>query len=120
MQHFSGGWVYWEGANEPNAHITPYVLRSLLKFQELGEDIPQDVFTNGLNYIVNNQTEYTKDQDDLAEAVWTLALLKDTHALMWWSQIDTMKLSRHGYVAYAYAAQKLGKYTPEIEQKLID
>ena len=119
MQHFSGWWVYWEGADEPNAHITPYVLRALLKFQELGEDIPQDVFTNGLNYIVNNQAEYAKDQDDLAEAVWTLALLKDTHALMWWSQIDTARLSRHGYVAYAYAAHKLGKYTPEIEKKML-
>lgn len=68
---------------------------------------------------MNNQAEYAKDQDDLAEAVWTLALLKDTHALMWWSQIDTARLSRHGYVAYAYAAHKLGKYTPEIEKKML-
>ena len=37
---------------------------------------------------------------------------------MWWSRIDTKRLSRHGYVAYAYAAQKLGKYTPDIEKRL--
>ena len=119
MQHFSGWWVYWEGADEPNAHITPYVLRSLLKFQELGEDISQDVFTNGLNYIVNNEAEYAKNADDLAEATWTLALFKDTHALMWWNQIDTNRLTRHGYIAYSYAAQKLWKYTPDMEKKMI-
>jgi hypothetical protein len=37
---------------------------------------------------------------------------------MWWMKIDTSRLSRHGYIAYAYAAQKLGKYTPDIEKAL--
>jgi alpha-2-macroglobulin len=119
MQHFGGGWVYWEWSPEANAHITPYVLRSLLKFQELGETIPQEVFTNGINYIINNEWEYSANPDDYAEAVWTLATLKDTRALIWWSKIDPTRLSRHGYVAYAYAAQKLGKYTREIEKSLI-
>jgi len=30
-----------------------------------------------------------------------------------------MKLSRHGYLAYAYAAQKLGKYTGDIDKLLV-
>lgn len=38
---------------------------------------------------------------------------------MWWSRIDISKLSRHGYIAYAYTAQKLGKFTPEIEKKVM-
>ena len=118
MQHLSGGWVYWEWSDEPNIHITPYVLRSLLKFQELGEDIPQEVFNNWLNYIVNNEAEYRKNADDFAESVWTLATLKDSHALMWWSSVEVQKLSRHGYLAYVYAAHKLGKYTPDMEQTL--
>ena len=99
-------------------HITPYVLRSLLRFQSLGESIPQEVFTNGLSYIASNDTEYISSPDDAAEATWTLATFKDERALMWWSRIDTKRLSRHGYVAYAYAAQKLGKYSPDIEKKL--
>jgi uncharacterized protein YfaS (alpha-2-macroglobulin family) len=118
MQYFNGWWVYWEGADEANAHITPYVLRSLLEFQALGEIIPQEVYTNGINYIINNEGEYSANPDDYAEAVWTLAALKDTRALMWWTKIDTSRLSRHGYIAYAYAALKLGKYTPSIEKAL--
>jgi uncharacterized protein YfaS (alpha-2-macroglobulin family) len=107
MQHFSGGWVYWEGATEANLHITPYVLRALQKFQELGESIPKEVYENGISYITNNALEYKKNADDFAEATWTLASLRDPRALQWWSEIDTKALSRHGYLAYAYTAQKL-------------
>jgi uncharacterized protein YfaS (alpha-2-macroglobulin family) len=35
MQHYSGGWTYWEGQNEAESHITPYVLRSLITFRNL-------------------------------------------------------------------------------------
>jgi hypothetical protein len=38
---------------------------------------------------------------------------------MWWSKIDVSRLSRHGYIAYAYAAVKLGKYTPDIEKNIL-
>jgi hypothetical protein len=69
--------------------------------------IPNETYTNGVNYIINNESEYRKNPDDLAEAVWTLASLRDTRALAWWTQMDTRNLSRHGYLAYAYAAQKL-------------
>lgn len=37
---------------------------------------------------------------------------------MWWSSVEVQKLSRHGYLAYVYAAHKLGKYTPDMEQTL--
>jgi hypothetical protein len=117
MQHYSGGWVYWEGAIEADAHITPYVLRMLLR--SLGELVGQDVFQNGINYIINNESLYFADADSSAEATWTLALLRDERALLWWNRIDVSKLSRHGYLAYVYAAEKLGKYTPLIEETLI-
>jgi hypothetical protein len=35
-------------------------------------------------------------------------------------KIDVSRLSRHGYLAYAYAAEKLGKYTPDIEKTLMN
>jgi hypothetical protein len=54
--------------------------------------------------------------DTYAEAVWTLALLKNENALAWYNKIDTSKLSRHGYIAYLWASQKLGKYTLEKEK----
>lgn len=118
MQHFSGGWTYWEWATEANIHITPYVLRSLQKFQELWEYIPQAVYENGIWYIILNESEYKKNPDDFAEAVWTLASFRDPRAAQWWSEIDIKRLSRHWYVAYAYAAQKLGKYTESIDTTL--
>ena len=58
--------------------------------------------------------------DSYAEAAWTLALLKDDNALTWWNKIDTSKLSRHGYIAYLWASQKLGKYLLENEKVFIN
>lgn len=57
--------------------------------------------------------------DSYAEAVWTLALLKNENAESWWNKIDTSKLSRHGYIAYLWASQKLGKYSLENEKTFI-
>jgi hypothetical protein len=71
-----------------------------------------------VNYIINNESEYRKNPDDLAEAIWTLASLKDSRALSWWTQIDPKTLSRHGYLAYSYAAQQLGKYSTTIDATL--
>ncbi len=39
MQQF-GGWKYWETDTEINTHVTPYVLRSLYIFRDLGVEIP--------------------------------------------------------------------------------
>lgn len=90
-----------------------------MKWKELGDVIPSQVFDNGVNYIIANESLYRQNMDDFAEAIWTLAILKDSHALLWYTSIDPAKLSRHGYVAYAYASAKLSRYTPDIEKKLI-
>ncbi len=55
MQHYTGGWTYWEGETNPNAHITPYVLRSLVSFRDLGQNVPQEALDAGVNYIINNE-----------------------------------------------------------------
>jgi alpha-2-macroglobulin len=116
MQHLSWGWTYWEGATDPEPRITPYVLRTLLSFREMGETIPDMVLTQGVSYILTNEWEYNKSADTYADAVWTLALLRDPSALSWWEKIDVSKLSRHGYISYMYAAQKLGKYSLDMEK----
>lgn len=118
MQHPSGGWVYWEWDDSPNAHITPYVLRSLKAFRDLGQDIPEEVFANGVNSIINNPSEYTNDENLSAEVAWTLSLLKDARALDWWKKIDPNKLDRHGFLAYAYSAKLLDILTPQITRNL--
>ncbi len=111
MQHYSGGWEYWEGDGDANIHITPYVLRSLIALRNLGETIPDTVIEKGAQYILTNLSTYQADPDNLAEALWTLALIgKKTEALSALKDIDTSKLSRHGYLAYAYTAHLLDIY----------
>jgi uncharacterized protein YfaS (alpha-2-macroglobulin family) len=53
MQDVSGGWKYWENDTMVNAHVTPYVIRSLYEFRKLGISIPESVFISGLDYIAN-------------------------------------------------------------------
>lgn len=36
MQLPSGGFTYWQGDQTENAHITPYVIRSLLVMRDAG------------------------------------------------------------------------------------
>ena len=108
MQYYDGGWVYWEGLDQSESHITPYVLRSLLLFRELGYTIPESVFDAGSAYIINMLPSYRENVDNLTEAIWTLALLGRTpEALEAWKSIDPKSLSRHGYLIYAYTADEL-------------
>ena len=119
MQHYSGGWIYWEGDIDANSHITPYVLRSLMTFRNLGQIIPDAVFVNGTNYLLANLSTYQSDPDMLAEVTWTLAVLsKKQEATTAWKSLDPKKLSRHGLLAYAYAAHLLDLYTPDLAFRL--
>lgn len=115
MQHYSGGWTYWEGDMEASSHVTPYVLRTLISFRNLGQTIPDEVLDNGANYIVSNIATYRSSEDDFSEAIWALALVghKD-EALELWKNVDTKKLTRHGYIAYASSARILGTYSDTI------
>lgn len=117
MQHPSGGWVYWEGGSEPDMHITPYVLRSLLAFRELGVKIPEATLEAGRNYL-ENTTPLSYDPNLLAETAWTLAELQSPVALLRFAEIDPVTLNRHAYLSYAFAAGKLGKLTPDIKTAL--
>ncbi len=50
MQQF-GGWKYWETDTEINTHVTPYVLRSLFVFKDLGVDIPATSIESAIKYV---------------------------------------------------------------------
>lgn len=118
MQHYSGGWKYWETDTDANIAITPYVIRSLLAFRELGVTIPQATLDAGTSYIIANESTYANDPNAYAEATWTLASTKNEQAHEWWKRIDPNRLSSHGYLAYTYAAHELGRLTPQIEKNL--
>lgn len=121
MQQF-GGWKYWESDTEINTHVTPYVLRSLYIFRDLWVNIPQASIDAGIKYVedmVDYRADlYTNDPDFAAEIFWTLAMGKSQHVKIIEKSIDPKKLSRHGYLAYAYGLQILGKYTTETDKIL--
>lgn len=118
MQHYTGGWTYWEGDATPNTHITPFVLRSLISFRKVGQVVPQEAIDAGVSYIITNEEAYKTDANIEAEVAWTLAILKHEQALSFWNMIDPKKLDRHGYLAYANASHLLGKLTPQIQKEL--
>ncbi len=121
MQQF-WGWKYWETDIEIHPHVTPYVVRSLLIFRDLGVDIPQSSIDAGVKYIedmVNfRQDLYQNDWDFAAEIFYTLARTKSNYAKIIEKAFEPDKLSRHGYLMYAYGLQILDRLSPTVESKL--
>lgn len=111
MQDPSGGWRYWETDNSVNAHVTPYVIRSLYEFRNLWVRIPDTVFVNGLEFIANTASfdnangindggSADNDPDLQAEIFATLAQGKHPKSQEVKKNINLQKLSRHGYLMY--------------------
>ena len=123
MQYFSGGWKYWEDDDFANDHVTPYVVRSLFTFRDLGVDIPQASIDSGIAFIIglldNGSSDFEADPDFRAEVFWTLARAKNDRAKILQKVIDPSKLSRHGYLAYAYGLHYLGQYSDTIDKRLV-
>jgi uncharacterized protein YfaS (alpha-2-macroglobulin family) len=102
MQDISGGWRYWENDSMVNEHITPYVIRSLYEFRNLGIAIPEESINRGLEFIANTPiSEGQLDQmDQRAEIFATLAKGKHQKTQEIQKSIDIQRLSRHGYLIY--------------------
>jgi uncharacterized protein YfaS (alpha-2-macroglobulin family) len=131
MQDASGGWKYWENDTMVNAHVTPYVIRSLYEFRKLGVSIADSVFTTGLDYIANTASfantngindggSSDRDADLQAEIFATLAEGKHPRTQDLLAQIDTRQLSRHGYLIYSLGLSYLGKFDATAKKNLAD
>lgn len=122
MQHYSWGWKYWEQDDFVSDHVTPYVIRSLYLLQDLGFQVPQDSLNNGVSFITslidNGSSLFESDPDFRAEVFWTLSRAKNERALILQKAIDPKKLSRHGYLAYAYWLHYAWKYSDETHKQL--
>ncbi|NRH21094.1 hypothetical protein HOO68_03555 [Candidatus Gracilibacteria bacterium] len=129
MQDPSGGWRYWETDTNVNAHVTPYVIRSLYEFKNLGVRIPDIVFTNGLEFIANtasfdntngiNDGGSASDDNDLqAEIFATLSQGKHPKSQEIKKNIDLKKLSRHGYLMYHLGLFYEGKFDENTKKNL--
>ena len=130
MQDASGGWKYWENDTSPNAHITPYVIRSLYEFRKLGVQIPDEVISRGLEYIANSAISVTstpsvdasvssyQDMDSLSEIFATLARANHPRTKEIQKYIDTSKLSRHGHLMYSVGLASLGQLDDTTKQSL--
>ncbi len=97
-------------------------MRSLFLFQELGVTIPKSSLDAGVKYIedmVDYRADlYQNDPDFAAEIFWTLSKAKSKHADIIKKMIDEKKLTRHGYLAYAYGLHTLSGYTLGVDKKL--
>jgi uncharacterized protein YfaS (alpha-2-macroglobulin family) len=112
MQDISGGWYYWEGDTNVNAHVTPYVIRSLYEFRKLGINIPEDSLKRGLEFIanINIGDEQLDQMDQRAEVFATLAIWKHPKAQEIQKTINISKLSRHGYLIYHVGLESSWKF----------
>lgn len=129
MQDSSGGWRYWETDTSVNAHVTPYVIRSLYEFRNIWVKIPDEVFTNGMEFIANtvsfdnnngiNDGGSSAENNDLqAEIFATLAQGKHPKAQEIQKNIDLKKLSRHGYLMYHLGLFYQGKFDDTAKKNL--
>jgi uncharacterized protein YfaS (alpha-2-macroglobulin family) len=109
MQDENGWWKYWESDRNTNSYVTPYVIRSLYEFRRLWVQIPDDVFVRGMDFIINHGNIVRNDWDNQAEIFATLAQGKHAKAWEFWKSIDTTKLSRHGYLMYAFGLSHMNQ-----------
>jgi uncharacterized protein YfaS (alpha-2-macroglobulin family) len=114
-----GGWKYWESDSEIHPYVTPYVVRSLFTFRDLGVDIPQASLDAWIQYVadmtIHRSDLFVADPDFRAEVFMTLARAHHDIISEFQKKIDPTKLSRHGYLSYIYGLHYLGKVTPEQE-----
>lgn len=122
MQHYSGGWKYWEQDDYANNHVTPYIVRSLFILRDLGVEVPDQALNNGINFILtlldSDESVFGSDPDFRAEVFWTLTRAKSERAASVLKLIEPSKLSRHGYLAYAYGLHYLGNYSDTTNAEL--
>ncbi len=128
-------WKYWEDDTYINEHVTPYVIRSLYLFREMGVDVPQASIDAWLQYIVDKidyQSEYFRDDGDyFAEVFATLARAWHARTESLIPRLDAYvrdfynpssknkKITRHGVLMYAVWLQSLGKLPEADYQKIV-
>ncbi|NJP07600.1 MAG: alpha-2-macroglobulin [Chloroflexaceae bacterium] len=104
QQRGDGGWGWWPGATESNPHISAYVVFGLLRSQEAGTTVRQDVLTSGLQYLANVAT--SADDLHVTEAAnrqaWLLFVLAEADQVQP-AQLDTLYTQRDRLSFYAQA-----------------
>jgi len=130
MQTEDWWFAYWQGSNESNSNITPYVVRSLLEMKELWVNLPDWLLENAIKYLQsfnsNNNNSINKWDSDIlwkSEIFWALAYAWD-----WQKAKDTFfsptemnsYTERHGLIAYTYGLilTDKEKYKLEIEKNI--
>ncbi|MDF2379161.1 MAG: MG2 domain-containing protein [Candidatus Gracilibacteria bacterium] len=113
MQTDDGGFAYWPGGRESDAHVTPYVVLALIQMQELGVDIPSDILLKAQSFIENqvNGLSGNIPEDRLSQLVHELHALSKIETPIFSSAHMLLKnrvdqLSTHEKIVYALALSK--------------
>ena len=103
MQTTSWGFAYWQWEDNPDLHITPYVLRRLIDMKNFGSDVPKEMINNASKYLENNFWNIKKNIDK-TETFYTFAKLNKAqeayNKLL--KGVDKSNFSRHELIAYTY------------------
>jgi len=112
QQNPDGGWGWWYKAEEQysNPHVSAYVVFALLKAQQSGVSVKQDVLNNGIAYL-QAQIKEVRDYKNFRNAnqqAWLLYVLAEGNAAPQ-AKLDELYENREklSYYARAYLAQAL-------------
>ena len=96
MQTKNWWFAYWQWENEPNLHITPYVLRSLIDMKNYWADISNWLIDRTIEYLEKNKNNKNITDLEKAEIYWALAKAWKDYDF----EINTS--DRHTLIAYTY------------------
>ncbi|MEM7030931.1 MAG: Ig-like domain-containing protein [Chloroflexota bacterium] len=112
QQNPDGGWGWWHNTSNPrsNAHVSGYVVFALLKAEDAGIKIRQEVLARGLNYL-QSQLISVRDYKNVRNAnqqAWLLYVLAEGDAVRG-EALDVLYENRDktSHYARAYLAQAL-------------
>ncbi len=106
-QHGDGGWGWWKD-DETNAFLTGYVISGLVRCQEAGWTVDQEVLTRGIAS-AREQLEAASSPETRAYLAWALALAGQAPVDVLTQLTAEPKLSTYSRALVALGLQKAGQ-----------
>ena len=98
MQTTNGWFAYWQGSDNPDLHISPYVIRSLIDIKKSDIELPEWLLNNAIKYLEDNYSKKWITDLEKSEIYWALAKAWKSNKL----KLDINTIDRHTLIAYTY------------------